>query len=97
MLLLPVGENGLLHGSAMVFESTSGSTGDYHRNMDAKRFLEYIKEQVLPNISENSVLIIDKASYHMTKTGKIQNYTFYWFPNYIATKLYFSHFSEMSA
>ena len=77
MLLLPVGENGLLDGAAMVFESTSGNTGDYHRNMDVARFLEYIKEQVLPNIPENSVLIMDKASYHMTKTGKIQNYTFY--------------------
>jgi hypothetical protein len=46
----------------VVFEATK-KTGDYHGLMDWDNFSRWFTEQLLPNIPENSIIIMDNASY----------------------------------
>ena len=39
---------------------------DYHRNFTSEIFLEYLKNDVFPYLTEQSLIIIDRASYHFT-------------------------------
>lgn len=51
----------------------SKNTGDYHNEMNGKHFEEWIDTKVFPNIPENSVVIMDNASYHSVQIEKIPN------------------------
>lgn len=39
-------------------------TGDYHDEMNHTNFMTWIRNQLLPNLPEKSVLVLDNASYH---------------------------------
>lgn len=41
-------------------------TGDYHGQMNAEIFQKWWKEKLLPNIPNNSLIVLDNASYHNT-------------------------------
>jgi len=52
----------------MLFQARK-ATGDYHENMNADAFCEWVEEQLLPALEElkvDAVLIMDNASYHCT-------------------------------
>lgn len=63
IMLNAVTENGWVDGARLVFQAKSRS-GDYHGSMDEENFTKWFKFQLLPNISENSVIVMDNASYH---------------------------------
>ena len=42
------GEDGWIEGTDLVFQSTK-STGDYHDEMNAERFEEWLRDQLIPN------------------------------------------------
>jgi transposase len=54
---------GWVPGAKLVFKSTR-KTGDYHGQMNWDLFKKWFTEMLLPNIPENSLIIMDNASYH---------------------------------
>ena len=56
---------GWVKNARLVFEAKK-RTGDYHGQMDWGNFSKWFTEQLLPNIPENSIIIMDNASYHNT-------------------------------
>lgn len=57
--------DGWVNNAQLVFEAKK-RTGDYHGQMDWGNFSRWFAEQLLPNIPENSIIIMDNASYHNT-------------------------------
>ncbi len=55
--------DGWVSNAKLVFEAKK-NTGDYHGQMDWGNFSRWFTEQLLPNIPENSIIIMDNASYH---------------------------------
>jgi len=55
--------DGWVNNASLVFEAKK-RTGDYHGQMDWDNFSRWFTEQLLPNISEHSIIIMDNASYH---------------------------------
>lgn len=51
-------------GSIKYWSSDIG--GDYHLNFDGDVFLTYFENNVLPNLTKPSLIILDGASYHQT-------------------------------
>lgn len=56
-------EEGFVQGAAEVFWAKKG-TGDYHQEMDSKRFEKWFTENLLPNIKAHSMVVMDNASSH---------------------------------
>ena len=56
---------GWVNNARLVFEAKK-RTGDYHGQMDWGNFSKWFTEQLLPNIPENSIIVMDNASYHNT-------------------------------
>lgn len=56
---------GWVNNAQLVFEAKK-RTGDYHGQMDWDNFSAWFTKQLLPNIPENSIIIMDNASYHNT-------------------------------
>jgi transposase len=54
---------GWVPGSKLVFKSTR-KTGDYHGQMNWELFKKWFTEMLLPNIPEQSLIIMDNAPYH---------------------------------
>lgn len=44
---------------------------DYHSDMSAELFERWFKEQLLPNVPPNSIIVMDNASYHSRQIEKI--------------------------
>ena len=57
------GQDGWIEGADLVFQSKK-STGDYHDEMNSERYEEWFHDQLLPNVTPNSLVVIDNASYH---------------------------------
>ena len=57
--------DGWVNNAQLVFEAKK-KTGDYHGQMDWGNFSRWFTEQLLPNVPENSIIIMDNASYHNT-------------------------------
>jgi transposase len=55
--------DGWVSGAKVTFKSTR-KTGDYHGQMNQGMFTKWFKEKLLPNIPDNSLIIMDNASYH---------------------------------
>jgi len=56
---------GWVHGSKLIFKSAR-KTGDYHGQMNWDLFKKWFIEMLIPNIPQNSLIIMDNASYHNT-------------------------------
>ena len=54
---------GWVNNSELVFEAKK-RTGDYHGQMNWGNFSIWFKEQLLPNIPPNSLIVLDNAPYH---------------------------------
>ena len=63
IILNAVTQNGWVDGAQLVFQAKL-RTGDYHGSMDEENFTKWFKCQLLPNIPDNSVIIMDNAAYH---------------------------------
>ena len=48
----------------------SDKEGDYHTCMDSEHYFEFIK-QLAPKLPSKCVLIVDRATYHMELTGRV--------------------------
>ena len=65
IILNAVTKNGWINGAKLVFQAKKCS-GDYHGSMNGENFIKWFTTQLLPNISDNSVIIMDNAPYHNT-------------------------------
>ena len=57
------GSTGFIPGGLLTFKSGS-STGDYHDDMNSQNFTRWLREQLIPNLPEKSILVLDNAAYH---------------------------------
>ena len=65
IIINAITKSGWVSGSKLVFKSTR-KTGDYHGQMNWDLFKKWFTEMLLANISKNSLIIMDNASYHNT-------------------------------
>jgi transposase len=56
-------KDGWVNGAKLVFQAKT-ATGDYHGQMNYENFSKWFTGQLLPNIPENSIIIMDNAKYH---------------------------------
>ncbi|XP_045766308.1 uncharacterized protein LOC123879202 [Maniola jurtina] len=62
--------SGFIKDASLVYKAAS-TTGDYHSNMNFDNYVKWLNEKLLPNIPEKSVIVMDNASYHNTRSSKI--------------------------
>ena len=55
--------NGWVDGAQLVFQAKM-SAGDYHGQMNYENFSKWFRNQLLPNIPRDSIIIMDNAKYH---------------------------------
>ena len=63
IIINAITKSGWVSGCKLVFKSTR-KTGDYHGQMNWDLFRKWFTEMLLANIPENSLIIMDNASYH---------------------------------
>ena len=56
-------KDGWVPWAQLVFKS-SRKTGDYHGQMTAELFCKWFNDKLLPNIPDNSLIVMDNAAYH---------------------------------
>lgn len=64
------GRIGFVPGALLVFKSQH-KTGDYHGEMNANNYQNWLTTRLIPNLPPNSVLVIDNASYHNVQLNKV--------------------------
>jgi DDE superfamily endonuclease len=71
-LLCGVGSatSGWLNGrdSFLMFHGKHKVGTDYHEEMNSKVFLDWVEDKVAPHMPDGSVMVIDRATYHLVKT-----------------------------
>ena len=65
------GEAGFVPGACHIF--TSKKTSDYYEEMNGPFFDSWFKNQLLPSISPQSVIVLDNARYHTVKVDPLPN------------------------
>lgn len=55
--------DGWVENAQLVFDANK-RTGDYHGQMNWENFSKWFETQLIPNIPENSIIILDNARYH---------------------------------
>ncbi|XP_064083062.1 uncharacterized protein LOC135199076 [Macrobrachium nipponense] len=61
-------EQGFVPNAQLVFQAKND--GDYHHQMNHIVFEKWFREQLIPNIPQQSVIIMDNASYHSVQSDK---------------------------
>ena len=61
---------GLLAHAYYIFEAKR-STGDYHNMFNAQHFQEWWINQLMPNLPKKTVLVIDRATFHLAPEEQI--------------------------
>lgn len=56
-------KDGWIDGAKLIFQAKK-RTGDYHGQMNWENFSKWFIEQLMPNIPQNSLVIMDNAKYH---------------------------------
>ena len=70
LILLHAGtKEGFVENAELIFQAKND--GDYHHQMNSTVFEEWFKTQLLPNISPNSVIVMDNAAYHSVLLEKM--------------------------
>ena len=54
---------GFINGAQFVYDANS-STGDYHKEMNFKYFMNSFRLSSIPNLPEKSALVLGNAAYH---------------------------------
>ncbi|KAG8240405.1 hypothetical protein J437_LFUL002548 [Ladona fulva] len=70
-VILSAGSNQEFVENARLVYPAKKNTGDYHDEMDSRRFEEWFKSQLLLNIKEDSVVVMNNESYYSRKQEKI--------------------------
>ena len=71
LIILHVGnEHGFIPGADLVFRS-GGKLADYHGEMNGDTFEKWFKDMLIPKLPENSVIVMDNASYHSVRQEAI--------------------------
>lgn len=55
---------GFVPGVLHMYKSTDVKTGDYHDAMNNVNYEKWLRNQLIPNLSSNSVLVVDNDAYH---------------------------------
>ena len=63
IIMNAITKDGWVPGAKLIFKSNR-KTGDYHGQMNFELFAKWFKEMLMPNIPDNSVIVMDNASYH---------------------------------
>lgn len=63
-------ETGFVPNALLVF-STKSRLADFHHDMNAENFNKWLKEKLIPNLHEPSVIVMDNASYHTVQKNKV--------------------------
>lgn len=63
IILNAITKDGWVDGAQLVFQAKL-RTGDYHLAMNEENFTKWFQRQLLPNIPDNSVIVMDNAAYH---------------------------------
>jgi transposase len=66
------GEEGFVPNALLIWEAQS-SSGDYHDNMNKDNYYKWVTEKLLPNLSKNSVVVLDNATYHCHQSNRDPN------------------------
>lgn len=66
------GEQGFVPNAYIRFKSHQ-TTGDYHSDMNYANYEKWLKERLIPNLPQNSVIVIDNAPYHNTQVNRPPN------------------------
>ncbi|KAL4098134.1 hypothetical protein QTP88_022796 [Uroleucon formosanum] len=66
------GEEGFVPNALLTWEAQS-SSGDYHDNMNKDNYYKCVTEKLLPNLSKNSVVVLDNATYHCHQSNRAPN------------------------
>lgn len=56
-------ETGFIPNALLTFKAGTKS-GDYHDNMNYQNYEKWLRQQLMPNLPPNSVVVVDNASYH---------------------------------
>ena len=57
------GVDGWVEEEDLAFRSKTNST-DYHDEINSKHYMEWMSQQLLPQLQEPTVIILDNTSYH---------------------------------
>lgn len=63
------GESGFVP-NALAMWKAGKKTGDYHDNMNTTNYINWVNNQLIPNLQPRTVLVIDNAKYHNTQVEK---------------------------
>ena len=63
-LLYAIQENGFVPNSMLLFKATSTDGLDFHSEMNAAVFENWVEKKLLPNLPQESCLVMDNAPYH---------------------------------
>lgn len=63
IIMNAITQDGWVPNAKMIFKSTR-KTGDYHGQMNSELFTKWFEEKLIPNIPDNSLIVMDNASYH---------------------------------
>ncbi len=69
IIMNAITKEGWVPSAKMVFKSTK-KTGDYHGQMNSDLFTKWFKEKLIPNIPDNSIIVMDNAPYHNTLSSQ---------------------------
>lgn len=65
IIINAISSKGWVNNAQLVFQAKR-KTGDYHGQMNSELFQKWFSEKLIPNIPDNSLIIMDNASYHNT-------------------------------
>ena len=65
IIINAISKTGWIPNAKLVFKSMK-KTGDYHGQMNKELFFKWFTEKLLPNIPDNSLIVMDNAAYHNT-------------------------------
>ena len=70
LIILHAGScKGWINGVELVVQSKK--SGDYHDKMTSEHFEEWFNDTLIPKLEPNSIIVMDKASYHSRRLQKI--------------------------
>ncbi|XP_063846183.1 uncharacterized protein LOC135092001 [Scylla paramamosain] len=70
LIILHTGtRNGFIYNGELIFQAKND--GDYHKQMNSTVFEEWFRNQLLPNIAPNSIIVMDNAPYHSVLQEKV--------------------------
>ena len=60
------GEGGFIPNARSIFTAKKGD-GDYYKEMNSTTYETWFRDQLIPNLRPNSIIVLDNASYHSAK------------------------------